>query len=968
MAGTLQWRRTQLSSPIQIDSSKSPCVTSMINGFCSRFIRLLIAIAIPLSVAATNAAAAPDLTVTMRHIESFAQGETGKRYTIAVNNIGDAPTAGTVTVTGTLPVGLTASTMAGSGWSCNVGTLTCTRTEPIAAAATSVIVLSVNVANDAPFHVTSGATVSGGGETVTTNNSAADRTVIHPTGTCALFSMPVDHPVGGDARSIVSADFNADGKADVAVSRVNPQAPSGAGSVAVLMGNGDGSFAAAVPYTVGIRPQDLVVADINGDAKLDLVVANFQSSSLSILVGNGDGTFAAAVSIAAGTEPIYLKAGDFNGDTNSDLVVGWPNSSNVGIMLGRGDGTFAVPVSYGVPASVRAIAVGDFNGDGRSDLAVGTYGSLALSLLYGNGNGTFGSAVNYNIGAEPISIAVGDFNGDGRSDLAVGKQDSSLVAILLGDASGISGTVNHIYITGSPAAIVVGDFDGDGRADLAARGEPELGVATGNGAGGFTGSRRSYTFSTLGSGALSANDFNGDGKADLAVTTAFFSENMSVLLAGCPDLRITKTHVGDFTQGQQGATYTISVSNIGTVHAFRPVNVFDTLPPELTATSMSGAGVGFWSCSVQSVGCTSTALLAPGDTLPPITLTVTVSSSAPPTVTNSVIVISEVDIDASNDTATDPTTILGKPDLTVTKTHAGSFAQGQTGRTYTIVVNNIGTGPSSGTVTVTDAVPSGLTPTSLTGDGWTCDLQTWTCTRTDALAGGASYPPITLTVNVHNDAPAQVVNVASVSGGNETITQNSTTSDPTTVITRPTSVVATAISTSQVYVTWNGVAGATRYQVHRSSHNSPFTMVGFPLTTTFTDTNLTPGTTYVYFVRAADSANLGLPSNMELATTILYTDDPLIAASTVMKAEHLTQLRTAVNAVRAAAGLQPTSFSNTMFAGSWILASHITELRASLNEARSELGFPALNYTDPSLQPGDVIKAAHVRELRGGAR
>src|SRR5262249_46332264 len=109
----------------------------------------------------------------------------------------------------------------------------------------------------------------------------------------------------------------------------------------------------------------------------------------------------------------------------------------------------------------------------------------------------------------------------------------------------------------------------------------------------------------------------------------------------------------------------------------------------------------------------------------------------------------------------------GTPDLTIAKTHAGSFAQGQDG-TYTLTVSNGGTAATSAQVTAKDTLPGGLTATAMSGTGWTCTLSTLTCTRADALAGGAVYPAITLTVSVAANAPSSVTNAASVSGGGET--------------------------------------------------------------------------------------------------------------------------------------------------------------------------------------------------------
>ncbi len=124
---------------------------------------------------------------------------------------------------------------------------------------------------------------------------------------------------------------------------------------------------------------------------------------------------------------------------------------------------------------------------------------------------------------------------------------------------------------------------------------------------------------------------------------------------------------------------------------------------------------------------------------------------------------------------------VAMPDLTIAKTHTGNFTQGQQGATYTITVTNSGAGPTNGTVTVTDTLPSGLTATSITGTGWTCTLGTLTCTRSDALGAGSSYPPITLTVDVSLTAGSPLTNTATVAGGGETTTTNDSAGDATTV-------------------------------------------------------------------------------------------------------------------------------------------------------------------------------------------
>ena len=141
---------------------------------------------------------------------------------------------------------------------------------------------------------------------------------------------------------------------------------------------------------------------------------------------------------------------------------------------------------------------------------------------------------------------------------------------------------------------------------------------------------------------------------------------------------------------------------------------------------------------------------------------VDVAGNAPSAVTNTASV-SGTELNTANNSATDPTTI-NQADLTVTKTHAGNFFLAQIGASYTITVHNVGNGSTNGVVTVVDTLPAGLTATSISGTGWTCDLPTLTCTRSDVLAAAGSYPPITLVADVATNAPANVVNNVTVSG------------------------------------------------------------------------------------------------------------------------------------------------------------------------------------------------------------
>ena len=181
---------------------------------------------------------------------------------------------------------------------------------------------------------------------------------------------------------------------------------------------------------------------------------------------------------------------------------------------------------------------------------------------------------------------------------------------------------------------------------------------------------------------------------------------------------------------------------------------------------------------LATLTCTRSDSLPAGDSYPPITLTVDVANNAASPQVNLAKV--EGGGDPTPSTDEDPTVILTDVNLNINKSHQGNFTQGQTGAEYTIEVSNAGPSDSTGTVTVTDTLPAGLTATAINGPGWNCVLATLTCTRSDSLPAGDSYPPITLTVDVANNAASPQVNLAKVEGGGDPTP--STDEDPTVII------------------------------------------------------------------------------------------------------------------------------------------------------------------------------------------
>jgi hypothetical protein len=246
------------------------------------------------------------------------------------------------------------------------------------------------------------------------------------------FQPFVEYPAPEQLFYAAIGDFNRDGAVDVATAYTD--------GFCIFLGNGDGTFQPANCVNISNGEDDfsdIIADDFNQDGNLDLAMSSSccgNDEVVAILLGNGNGTFQTAQTYPSGGGSSSLATADFNGDGKIDLAMADSVGNSVSVLLGNGDGSFQKPSSFATGPGPYFLATADMNGDGKLDLVAADYGLYvtSVSVLLGNGDGTFQNYADYD-GSQTSYLALGDFNNDGRMDIAVPNGASNTITTLLQD-------------------------------------------------------------------------------------------------------------------------------------------------------------------------------------------------------------------------------------------------------------------------------------------------------------------------------------------------------------------------------------------------------------------------------------------------------------------------------------------------------------------------------------------------------
>ena len=779
---------------------------------------------------------APDLVILKGTTSTFQQGGTAT-YDLDITNSGTAATTGLYTITDVFPAGLTASGASGAGWDCSASTTTtisCSSGDVLAPGqAAPVVTIGVNIAATAPASITNTASVAGGGETDTTNNTSSVTSPVTQLVPDLTITKSTTSPFqqGGTATYdlVVRNSGNGPSSGGYTIADVLPAGLTLAGTTAGAGWDCTASTAAVVSCTRGTplsagQAAPTVAVTVNIATTAPASIANTAS-----VAGGGDTDTANNTSSV--TSPVTQLVPDLTitKSTTSAFVQGGTASYDLVVRnVGNGPTTGAYTITDALPAGLTL--AGTTPGAGWVCTAsTTTVVSCARSTTLPAGQTATTVTIAVDVAATAPASVTNTGSVAGGSETDATNNTSSVtnpVTQLVPDVT-ITKSTTSTFLQGSTAnyVLVVGN-GGNGPTTgpytitdvlpaglTLARTTPGAGWDCTASTTTVVGCTRNTTLpagqaastvtitvdiaATAPASITNTASVAGGGETDTANNT---SSVTSVVTPAVPDLTIAKLSTSTFQAGGT-AIYMLTVRNSGNGPTSGAYTITDVLPAGLSlAGTTPGTG---WDCTASTttvVSCTRSTTLPAGQTAPTVTITVDIAATATASITNTATITGGGETNTANNSST-VTYILagsGTPDLALTKATASTtFIPGGTA-TYTFTVRNVGTGPTRAAYTVTDQLPQGLQlAQSPTGAGWTCSVLAparVTCTSSMVIPAGGTAPMLTIPVIVSLASTAAITNTAFVAGGGEAFATGNNLSTVTTPIERPDLALSIAAS------------------------------------------------------------------------------------------------------------------------------------------------------------------------------
>jgi fimbrial isopeptide formation D2 family protein len=731
-------------------------------------------------------------------------GSTSLSFTIQNNNT-------TVSLSGvgfsdTLPAGLVISTPNGLTGSCGGGTITATAGGSVISlsgaslAASTSCTFAVNVTGIAAGlqnNTTGNVTSTEGG---TGGTASASINVVAPPSIAKVFnpSAIALNATTSLTFTITNPAANAVALTGVAFTDTLPTGLTVANASATVCG---GTLTTTAPTGIALSGATIAV---NSQCQFSVTVTGaaagvFVNTTGTVTSTNGGTGNAATATLSVATPPTITKsfgaaAIAVGGSTSLSFTINNPNTTTSLTGVAFTDNLPAglvVSTPNGLTGSCGGGTITAVPGAASVSLAGATLATTASCTLSVNVTGTTGG-----VKSNSVQVTATESGPGNTSNASITVTSPPVIIKAFGAASiplngstSLQFTIQNNNTTTSlngvafsdtlPAGLVVstpngltGSCGGGTITAVAGSGNVSLSGAT-------LAASTSCTFSinVTGTTAGSKNNTTGNVTSTEGGTGGTASASIAVVAPPSIAKAFNPTAIG--VNGTSTLTFTMTNPAANTV-AEVGVAFTDTLPAGLVVATPNGLTNTCGGTATATAGSGSISLS--GGTIAAAsscTLSANVTGASTGTFNNTSGAVSSTNGGTGNTASA--TLTIAPADMTITKTHVGTFHRGQTGAQYTITVSNSGAGPTVGTVTVVDTLPNvqnTIVPTALSGTGWTCTLGTLTCTRSDVLAPGGSYPPITLTVNIPINIQNNFTNTATVSGGGETNTGNNTASDP----------------------------------------------------------------------------------------------------------------------------------------------------------------------------------------------